>query len=677
MASAKYAAAQISPQVSPLLLNEEVDINVNFFPKNKFILAFKNNLLQYQFVSFERRIFDQKGVTYSIAFVSIVMFINAIKWFLYNSAVMYIMANSVYAFMVAFFMSVGSLICILGYYIFHYLGPESIFLQKFLGKKFVDTKICLLFAAMLLFLVSQGFHLVGVVKVGGCEDDIPFLLCNPSQATPPLIMTLNLLIGTIFVLSISKGVMPFIYHMLCMIMAFALVFASFLMMQPNPTAVYLVPFCAVMVTITLIEYEIYYQEMTTFEYHMAVERAHEIRLQETKDKAETEKAQLKMILANVAHDLKTPLQAFSAGMHSLAAISAIASAAAPILEDMRASYAFMMMQINRALDVSKSDNNCELIPKPESFFLGSVVSWAVNIMSSIQSQIRVKVDDATSMQVLNKFILTDKVWLQENLLCLLSNSCKYSPEDSTVSVSVRHIEASETGSGLAAAEAGLPTSASTRGPCLLDMLLIEVRDEGVGVSDAMREKLFKPFAQAQRRAGGTGLGLYSLALRVQALGGDFGVRNVVGGDGSIFYFSIPFTVDTNCSADGTAAGAAIARSQLSSRESFLQEPVMDSPFVSEKIVSEKLTSSVKLEITNFDAMNVLTPSVKRRENVDGEAFIVLIVDDSPTVLKVLARAIKQAGAVVEQATNGFSALKLMRTKKYTAVIMDIQMPIMV
>jgi hypothetical protein len=38
----------------------------------------------------------------------------------------------------------------------------------------------------------------------------------------------------------------------------------------------------------------------------------------------------------------------------------------------------------------------------------------------IQNRIRVGIDDgSTSSTILAKFILTDKVWLQENMLCLL------------------------------------------------------------------------------------------------------------------------------------------------------------------------------------------------------------------------------------------------------------------
>ena len=48
---------------------------------------------------------------------------------------------------------------------------------------------------------------------------------------------------------------------------------------------------------------------------------------------------------------------------------------------------------------------------------------------------------------------------------------------------------------------------------------------GIGISSEKRNELFSPFKQVQRYAGGTGLGLFSLAKRVEAQGGAYGARN--------------------------------------------------------------------------------------------------------------------------------------------------------
>ena len=46
------------------------------------------------------------------------------------------------------------------------------------------------------------------------------------------------------------------------------------------------------------------------------------------------------------------------------------------------------------------------------------------------------------------------------------------------------------------------------------MVLVTVEDNGIGISDKGKKQLFQPFKQAQRSAGGTGLGLFSLSKRI-------------------------------------------------------------------------------------------------------------------------------------------------------------------
>ena len=50
-------------------------------------------------------------------------------------------------------------------------------------------------------------------------------------------------------------------------------------------------------------------------------------------------------------------------------------------------------------------------------------------------------------------------------------------------------------------------------------LRFTVMDRGVGIPEDERKRLFKPFAQMQRLTGGTGLGLFSLSKRMEAIGG--------------------------------------------------------------------------------------------------------------------------------------------------------------
>lgn len=51
--------------------------------------------------------------------------------------------------------------------------------------------------------------------------------------------------------------------------------------------------------------------------------------------------------------------------------------------------------------------------------------------------------------------------------------------------------------------------------------MVEVVDAGIGLSEEAMKTVFNPFQQTQRLAGGTGLGLYSLAKKIEALRGTY------------------------------------------------------------------------------------------------------------------------------------------------------------
>ncbi len=74
-------------------------------------------------------------------------------------------------------------------------------------------------------------------------------------------------------------------------------------------------------------------------------------------------------------------------------------------------------------------------------------------------------------------------------------------------------------------------------------LSCEVIDSGIGVADAVRERIFEAFFQAdgttRRKYGGTGLGLTICKQLVELMGGQIGTRNNTPNPGATFWFEFP------------------------------------------------------------------------------------------------------------------------------------------
>jgi signal transduction histidine kinase len=86
-----------------------------------------------------------------------------------------------------------------------------------------------------------------------------------------------------------------------------------------------------------------------------------------------------------------------------------------------------------------------------------------------------------------------------------------------------------------------------------------VIDTGIGVEEAVRERIFEAFFQAdgttRRRFGGTGLGLTISKQLVEIMGGRIGTFNNQAGLGSTFWFELPL----HCAGAESAKGSLLTR----------------------------------------------------------------------------------------------------------------------
>ena len=194
-------------------------------------------------------------------------------------------------------------------------------------------------------------------------------------------------------------------------------------------------------------------------------------------------------------------------------------------------------------------------------------------------------------------------------------------------------------------------------------IIVTIEDHGVGVAEEMRETLFQPFRQAQRMTGGTGLGLYSLFKRVEALGGDCGVKaRSDGTPGSAFWFSFPYRPDTT----------AIVPS-LTNREP---------PFVVATCHGLERSPSLKSNAIVPESVQSNPPSsaVSQKPQPNDGELRVLLTDDAPSILKVCNRMLRSNGHAVQTAVNGHQSLEKLKiyyaNNECDVLLTDLQMPVM-
>lgn len=109
----------------------------------------------------------------------------------------------------------------------------------------------------------------------------------------------------------------------------------------------------------------------------------------------------------------------------------------------------------------------------------------------------------------------DVNFMREIMDNLIGNACKYTPAGGSIYVNVR-------GDG--------------------DRVLINVTDTGIGISSSDLDHVFQKFYRADnsdtRTIGGTGLGLFIVKQRVEAMGGRVWAESAFG-EGTTFYVSLP------------------------------------------------------------------------------------------------------------------------------------------
>ncbi len=243
-----------------------------------------------------------------------------------------------------------------------------------------------------------------------------------------------------------------------------------------------------------------------------------------KEAAESASQFKSMVLRNLSHELRTPINAIT-GMNYLAKRYAKDPKLLRYIEKSETAAQNLLIIVDNLITLAELDQNrftLSIAPFKVEDVILNCRKVATQSAQEKQLNFQVAITDLPS-----EWLIGDAKHLQLILHELIANAIKFSHEG-LITLRVTH----ET----------LNTETVR--------LLFEVEDQGIGIAPEKQFQLFHPFHQLDashtREYGGNGIGLALCAQLIEHMNGEIGVKSELG-HGSLFWFSLPLQIQTETS----------------------------------------------------------------------------------------------------------------------------------
>jgi signal transduction histidine kinase/ligand-binding sensor domain-containing protein/DNA-binding response OmpR family regulator len=320
---------------------------------------------------------------------------------------------------------------------------------------------------------------------------------------------------------------------------------------------------------------------------------------------------------NISHELRTPLTLIISPIVAMIKDEDDDNKRQMLLMIHRNALRLLNM-VNQLLDFRRIDMNRQQL----NLVTGNIVTYIQNITNSFTMLAEKQIDLTFSSSSPNIRMSFDEDKIGKIMNNLLSNAYKFTPANGRVSVSLEVDKtAEETGE---------------------DLLVINVADTGVGISDEDKQHVFERFFQANNQSeqafGGSGVGLNLVKEFTEMHNGEVRVKDNPGG-GTIMVVELPIHLNENV--------AVVASAERST-------------------------------ILSTDALSGLTPQktlVKTDDSGTGNEYTVLLVDDSQDFLDFMKSMLSEKYKIIE-AHDGKEALEVLECEKPDVILSDVMMPVM-
>ncbi|MFB7904810.1 sensor histidine kinase [Kitasatospora sp. NPDC056076] len=226
-------------------------------------------------------------------------------------------------------------------------------------------------------------------------------------------------------------------------------------------------------------------------------------------------------VANVSHELKTPVGALSLLSEAVADASDDPEAVQRFAGRMQVEATRLASLVQEIIDLSRVQDD-RLMVDPEPVAVDELIAEAID---RCRQQAAAKQILIAAGGIAGLYLHGNRGQLAAALGNLVENAVNYSPPRTRVAIATRRI-----------------SSAAALGEADGELIEISVTDQGIGISEKDRERVFERFYRVDparsRQTGGTGLGLSIVKHVAASHGGTVSVWSVEG-QGSTFTIRLP------------------------------------------------------------------------------------------------------------------------------------------